>query len=244
MLKYWTTLTRTHLIHDAWHLGTPSGIAMAMVAGAVLAFLFEFITLIQYRVITRLHEIENNFQQSTSCNPFVLPRRLLGTFLYIIRVTVVYLLMLCVMSMNVLILVAILVGTGIGFYLKGFFKTRFYSIQNDEEMINLSLQNKDERPNCRNTSNLSEPLLIPKGHCGGSKTKTTTAWDFLKRRVSFNTTTKSHRVIIKKPNRKNLNFTKCSNLLSRIQVMVEPRLKLMIPKKRERNRILIKHSFV
>lgn len=25
MYSYWTTLTRTHLIHDAWHLGTPSG---------------------------------------------------------------------------------------------------------------------------------------------------------------------------------------------------------------------------
>lgn len=176
MLKYWTTLTRTHLIHDAWHLGEPSGIAMAMVTGAVLALLFEFITLIHYKVITRLHEIETNFQQSTICNPSVLPRRLLGTFLYIIRVTVAYLLMLCVMSMNVLILVAILVGTGIGIYLKGLFKKRiFYSSQNDEEIINLSLQNKDERPNCRNTSNQAEPLLIPKGHCGGSKTKTTTA---------------------------------------------------------------------
>lgn len=175
MYSYWTTLTRTHLIHDAWHLGTPSGIAMAMVASAVLAFLFEVITLIHYRVITRLHEIENNFQQSTSCNPFVLPRRLLGTFLYLIRVTVAYLLMLCVMSMNALILVAILVGTAIGFFLKGLLKKRIYSSQKDEEIINLSLQNKDERPNCRNTSNQAEPLLIPKGHCGGNKTKTTTA---------------------------------------------------------------------
>lgn len=36
---------------------------MAMVAGAVLALLFEFITLIHYKVITRLQEIETNFQQ-------------------------------------------------------------------------------------------------------------------------------------------------------------------------------------
>lgn len=36
---------------------------MAMVTGAVLALLFEFITLIHYKVISRLHEIETNFQQ-------------------------------------------------------------------------------------------------------------------------------------------------------------------------------------
>lgn len=124
----------------------------------------------------------------------MLPRRLLGTFLYIIRVTVAYLLMLCVMSMNALILIAVLVGTAIGFFLKGLLKKRIYSIKKDEEIINLSLQNKDERPNCRNTSNQAEPLLIPKGHCSGNKTKTTTAWDFLKQRLNFMTTTKLQRV--------------------------------------------------
>lgn len=172
MYSFWTTLTRTHFLHDAWHLGTPSGIAMAMVAGAVLAFLFEFITLFHYGVITKLHEMESNFPQSTTCNPFVLPRRLLGTCLYILRVTIAYILMLCVMSMNVLILISILVGTAIGFFLKGCFNRKMNSDQNDVE-INLSLQNKDERPNCRNTSKQSEPLLIPKGHCSGSRTKTT-----------------------------------------------------------------------
>lgn len=127
----------------------------------------------------------------------MLPRRLLGTFLYLIRVTVAYLLMLCVMSMNALILVAILVGTAIGFFLKGLLKKRIYSSQKDEKIINLSLQNKDERPNCRNTSNQAEPLLIPKGHCGGNKTKTTTAWAFWKQRVSFMTTTKLQRGFFK-----------------------------------------------
>lgn len=99
--------------------------------------------------------------------------------------------------MNALILVAILVGTAIGFFLKGLLKKRIYSSQKDEEIINLSLQNKDERPNCRNTSNQAEPLLIPKGHCGGNKTKTTTAWAFWKQRVSFMTTTKLQRGFFK-----------------------------------------------
>lgn len=103
------------------------------------------------------------------CNPAILPRRSIGTILYTLRITVAYFLMLCVMSMNVLILISVLVGSGLGFFLLGILKKRIPSpqtVEDDDRKIQMG-----ERPNCRKTTKPTEPLLISHGPCGGSKTK-------------------------------------------------------------------------
>ena len=104
------------------------------------------------------------------CNPAVLPRRCIGTILFTLRATVAYFLMLCVMSMNVLILISVLVGSGLGFFLLGILKKRIPSPQAVEDDDNLKIQ-LGERPNCRKTTKPTEPLLISDGPCSGSKTK-------------------------------------------------------------------------
>ncbi|XP_048731511.1 uncharacterized protein LOC125648436 [Ostrea edulis] len=169
MYSYWTTITRSHLIHDAWNLGTDSGLAVAMIIGAVLSIVFEFIDLIHFRIFRRFIEIENSFQQSTACNPSVLPRRFITTLLYIVRVSSAYILMLCVMSMNIWILVSVLLGTMLGFFTKQYFKKIIFL--GSEEKVKINDPEHENRPNCNSTPNQTQPLLLQTGACSGSRTQ-------------------------------------------------------------------------
>ncbi|XP_061186723.1 protein SLC31A2-like [Saccostrea echinata] len=169
MHGYWTTSTKLHFLHDAWHLGTETGIAIAMAISAILSFVYEFLDLIYYRIITTMRQTENNFQQSTACNPIVLPRRCIGSLLYIIRVINGYILMLCVMTMNVWIFVSVLVGTMLGFFIKYYFRGKISSKSKEEAKIKEA--QPEQRPNCHNTSNEAETLLLQNIPCGGSKSK-------------------------------------------------------------------------
>lgn len=66
-MGFWTTLTRSQLLHDAWRLDTYEGLIAAMVTAAILSILFEYIDIIKLKVVNRfwprekvLNEIDDN----------------------------------------------------------------------------------------------------------------------------------------------------------------------------------------
>ncbi|XP_062619593.1 protein SLC31A2-like [Saccostrea cucullata] len=164
MHGYWSTSSRFHLLHQAWHIGTDNDLAVAMVMSALLSIVYEFLDLIYYRIVTKLRQTEKNFQQSTACNPTVLPRRCIGSLLYVIRVINGYIIMLCVMTMNVWIVLSVLVGTMLGYFTKYYFRGKM-STKTKEETKNKGEQ-CEQRPNCHNTSNEAETLLLQNTPCG------------------------------------------------------------------------------
>ena len=85
--------------------------------------------------ICRCNENEASTQEASS-----LPARLVSMAFHMCRVVVVYVLMLCVMTMNVWILVTILLGTGAGYISKRITKTK--NIRSDMEIRNLKPTNK------------------------------------------------------------------------------------------------------
>lgn len=133
-MGFWTTLTRSHLLHDAWRLDTYSGLIAAMVTAAILSVLFEYIDIIKLKVVNIFWPHEKALK-SKEHNSSSIPMRLTTTVFYMCRALVVYILMLCIMTMNVWILLTVLLGTLAGNFLKRIMKRKEFS-RSDMEVGN------------------------------------------------------------------------------------------------------------
>lgn len=158
-MGFWTTLTRSQLLHDAWRLDTYSGLIGAIVTAAILSVLYEYIDIIKLKVVNRFWP---QVLKSSQHNSSSIPVRFTTTAFYICRVLIVYILMLCVMTMNVWILVAVLLGTSAGHFLKRIMKRKELS-RSDMEVGNNFPGYKPEREmitlvkHCKPTEGKKEP---------------------------------------------------------------------------------------
>lgn len=142
-MGFWTTLTRSQLLHDAWRLDTYEGLIAAMVTAVILSILFEYIDIIKLKVVNRFWPREKVLK-SKEHNSSSIAVRLTTTVFYTCRVLIVYILMLCVMTMNVWILVTVLLGTSAGHFLKRIIKRKEFS-RSDMEVGNNFPGYKPER---------------------------------------------------------------------------------------------------
>lgn len=106
-----STRTSSIFLFFRWHTDTFLGLATGMVFSAVFGIVFESIHLIEYKV-PKLKRHEKSFYNRS--NVAIMLAR---SVLHIFRVLVGYILMLCVMTMNLWILASVVLGCGIGYFL-------------------------------------------------------------------------------------------------------------------------------
>ncbi|XP_061186819.1 protein SLC31A2-like [Saccostrea echinata] len=105
------------MLHDAWRLDTYTGLIFAMVLAAVLSLVFELMDIIKLKLLKKCWPDGRSLQNS-NCSLSSINLRLTKAIFYTCQLIMTYILMLCVMTMNIWILVTILLGTAAGYYCK------------------------------------------------------------------------------------------------------------------------------
>ncbi|XP_061186912.1 protein SLC31A2-like [Saccostrea echinata] len=167
MSSWWTTLTRSHVLHEEWCLDTYTGLICAMVAAAVLSVIFELLGVIMLRIVYICWPKGIPLQNS-KCNPPSLLIRLITSIFHICGVIIGYILMLCVMTMNIWIFLSILLGTLAGHHFKR--KTRKQEAEGDHLQIGVNYP--EIRSRKETGSKQCEPLLYVEREQTGLQSET------------------------------------------------------------------------
>ncbi|KAK7101176.1 hypothetical protein V1264_024006 [Littorina saxatilis] len=106
---FFTLSTHSPLLMESWTTATPKGLAIAVASGAVLTVLLEGLKCYSFT-----HKLALTlFKPPSSLS---IPKRLYQALLHMTEVCMAYILMVFVMSFNLFIIIAVVIGAGFGYF--------------------------------------------------------------------------------------------------------------------------------